>query len=140
MDCSLPGSSVHEILQGKNTGVGCHALLWGPSWPRDLTHCVYPTFCIASRFFTTEPSGKPHVPITYHCLPNTITRTTLRHSHSWGVVFVWSFPIVPIDTWSYEEEHDQRKFRMEAGVGGTANLESPKGGMSGILWVLLKIG
>ena len=49
------------------------------------------------------------------------------------MVFVWSFPIVPIDTWSYEEEHDQRKFRMEAGVGGTANLESPKGGMSGIL-------
>ena len=27
MDCSLPGSSVHGILQGKNTGVGCHALL-----------------------------------------------------------------------------------------------------------------
>ena len=29
MDCSLPGSSVHGILQGKNTGVGCHALLQG---------------------------------------------------------------------------------------------------------------
>ena len=24
MDCSLPGSSVHGILQGKNTGMGCH--------------------------------------------------------------------------------------------------------------------
>ena len=33
MDCSLPGSSVHGILQ--NTGVGCHALLWGSSQPRD---------------------------------------------------------------------------------------------------------
>ena len=29
MDNSLPGSSVHGILPGKNTGVGCHALLQG---------------------------------------------------------------------------------------------------------------
>ena len=29
MDSSLPGSSVHGILQGKNTGVGCHFLLQG---------------------------------------------------------------------------------------------------------------
>ena len=27
MDCSLPGSSVHGDSPGKNTGVGCHALL-----------------------------------------------------------------------------------------------------------------
>ena len=30
MDCSLPGSSVHGFdSPGKNTGVGCHALLQG---------------------------------------------------------------------------------------------------------------
>ena len=29
MDCSLPGSSVHEDSLGKNTGVVCHALLQG---------------------------------------------------------------------------------------------------------------
>ena len=29
MDCSLPGSSVHENSPGKNTGVGCQALLQG---------------------------------------------------------------------------------------------------------------
>ena len=30
MDCSLPGSSVHRILQARmNTGVGSHALLQG---------------------------------------------------------------------------------------------------------------
>ena len=29
MDCSLPGSSVHGDSSGKNTGVGCHALLQG---------------------------------------------------------------------------------------------------------------
>jgi len=27
MDCSLPGSSVYGDSPGKNTGVGCHALL-----------------------------------------------------------------------------------------------------------------
>ena len=33
MDCSPPGSSVHGDSPGKNTGVGCHALLQG----------IYPT-------------------------------------------------------------------------------------------------
>ena len=27
MDCSPPGSSIHKIFQGKNTGVDCHFLL-----------------------------------------------------------------------------------------------------------------
>ena len=27
MDCSPPGSSVHGDSPGKNTGVGCHALI-----------------------------------------------------------------------------------------------------------------
>ena len=29
VDCRPPGSSVHEILQARNTGLGCHALLQG---------------------------------------------------------------------------------------------------------------
>ena len=29
MNCSPPGSSVHGDSPGKNTGVGCHALLQG---------------------------------------------------------------------------------------------------------------
>ena len=29
MDCSLPGSSVHGDSPGKNTRMGCHALLQG---------------------------------------------------------------------------------------------------------------
>ena len=29
MYCSLPGSSIHRDSPGKNTGVGCHALLQG---------------------------------------------------------------------------------------------------------------
>ena len=54
MDCSPPGSSVHRIFPGKNT-VGCRFLLRGSSQPRDQT-CIP---CIAGRFFTTEPPGKP---------------------------------------------------------------------------------
>ena len=42
-DCSLPGSSVHRDSPGKNTGVGCHALLQGifPAQGRfwTLMHC-----------------------------------------------------------------------------------------------------
>ena len=29
MDCSPPGSSVHGMVPGRSTGVGCHALLQG---------------------------------------------------------------------------------------------------------------
>ena len=43
MDCSLPGSSIHGIFPGKNTGVGCHFLLQ-EIFPTqglnpDLLHC-----------------------------------------------------------------------------------------------------
>ena len=47
MDCSPPGFSVHGILPGKNTGVGCHALPQGIFPPRDQTQVSH----AASRFF-----------------------------------------------------------------------------------------
>ena len=43
MDCSPPGSSVHRDSPGKNTGMGCHALLQGISPAQGLNpglrHC-----------------------------------------------------------------------------------------------------
>ena len=51
MDCSLPGSSAHGILQAKNTGVGSHSLL----------QCIFPTqelnwvSCIAGRLLPESP-------------------------------------------------------------------------------------
>ena len=36
MNCSLSGSSVHGDSPGKNTGVGCHALLQGILPTQDL--------------------------------------------------------------------------------------------------------
>jgi len=44
MDCSPPGSSVHGDSPGKNTGVGCHALLQGifpiQESNQGLLHCM----------------------------------------------------------------------------------------------------
>ena len=39
MGCSLPGSSVHGISPGKNTGVGCYSLLQGIFHTQGLNPC-----------------------------------------------------------------------------------------------------
>ena len=54
-DCSPPGSSVHGPRQDHWSG---HFLLQGIFLTQEQTNisCVS---CIAGRFFTTEPSGKP---------------------------------------------------------------------------------
>ena len=47
---------------GKNTGVGCHALLpRESSLPRDRTRSMSCSSWIAGRFFTSEPPGKPQL-------------------------------------------------------------------------------
>ena len=59
VDHSLPGSSVHGILQARIlVWVAMHSSR-GPSWPRDQIHISYIVSCIADRFFTAEPPGKP---------------------------------------------------------------------------------
>ena len=58
MDCCLPGSSVHGILQAR-------ILKWvamsssGGSFPPRGRNCISCSSCIAGGFFTTEPPGKP---------------------------------------------------------------------------------
>ena len=51
MDCSLPGFSVHGGSLGKNTGVGCHALLQGifPTQGSNpgLLHCRWILYCLS---------------------------------------------------------------------------------------------
>ena len=47
MDCGPPDSSVQRASPGKNTGVGCHALLWESSQSGDWTQVS----CIIGRFF-----------------------------------------------------------------------------------------
>ena len=55
MDCSLPGSSVHGILQAKILEPVAISDSRGSSRLRDRTW----VFCIAGRLFTPEPSRKP---------------------------------------------------------------------------------
>ena len=55
VDCSPPGSSVHGDSPGKNTGVGCHALLQG-IFPIQGSN---PGLLITGRFFTIWANDKP---------------------------------------------------------------------------------
>ena len=69
MDCSPPGSSVHGDSPGKNTGVGCHALLQG----------VFPTQGLNPGLpdsLPSEPPGKPTWTCIVFCkkLGDTVTR------------------------------------------------------------------
>ena len=59
MDCSLPGSSVHGILQARILKWVAISFFRGSSQPRDWTRVS----CIAGRFSTTEPPWKPLVTI-----------------------------------------------------------------------------
>ena len=59
MDCSPPGFSVHGILQARILEWIAIHFSRGSSRPRDRTQVSF-RFCTAGRFFTPEPSGKPH--------------------------------------------------------------------------------
>ena len=58
MDCSLSDTSLHGILQARILEWVAMPSSRGSSWPRDRT-CVSCISCIAGRFFTPEPPGKP---------------------------------------------------------------------------------
>ena len=57
--CSLPGFSVHGILQAKNTGVVCSFLLQGNFPNLDVEPVSLASPALAGRFFTTVPIGGP---------------------------------------------------------------------------------
>ena len=58
MDCSLPGSSIHRILQVRILEWIAISFSRGSSWPRDWTH-VFASPALAGGLFTTGSSGKP---------------------------------------------------------------------------------
>ena len=54
IDCSPQGSSVHGDSSGKNTGVGCHALLLQGTFPTQgsnpgLPHCRRILYCLSQQ-------------------------------------------------------------------------------------------
>ena len=68
MDCSPPGSSVQRDSPGKNSGVGCHALLQGIFPTLGLNSCLSPPPAFQEDSLPIEPTGKPHKHSEY--LPN----------------------------------------------------------------------
>ena len=60
MVCSLPGSSVHGILQARIVEWVAISSSRGSSRSGDQTHVSCISF-IAGRAFTTEPPGKPQI-------------------------------------------------------------------------------
>ena len=62
LDCSLPGSSVHGIFQARILEWLAISFSRGSSWPKDRSHVP----CIAGRFFTAEPPGKPNSSCIYN--------------------------------------------------------------------------
>ena len=59
MDCGPPGSSVHRISQARILEWVAISFSRGSSWPRGWTRGSCQISCIAGRFLTTEPPGKP---------------------------------------------------------------------------------
>ena len=57
VDCSLPGSSVHGVLQARILERFAMLSSRGFLRPRNQMHVC----CNAGRFFTTEPPGKPQL-------------------------------------------------------------------------------
>ena len=59
MNCSLPGSSVHEISHGKNTGRGCRALLQGIFPAQGSNPCLLCLLHWQAGSLPPAPFGKP---------------------------------------------------------------------------------
>ena len=78
MDYSLPGSSVHEIFPGKNTGLGCHFLL----------HYINP----AIKWYSLEFNQLRRL----HCLKKNkvsflIDLASNLHTVQWSLPLIWDF-------------------------------------------------
>ena len=67
MDCTPPGSSVHGDSLGKNTGVGCHALLQGTFSTQDGA-CVSHVSCIGRQIlYHQRHLGSPSLGLVLCC-------------------------------------------------------------------------
>ena len=61
-DCNPRGSWVHGIMQARIWEWVAISYSRGSYWPRDWTH-ISCMSCLAGRFFSTEPPGKPWGPM-----------------------------------------------------------------------------
>ena len=100
MDSSLPGSSLHGILQARILGWVAISFSRDSSQPRDQT----PSPTIVGGFFTTEPQGNPLWPpgpnnqwhsSAYCPCKESMEQSLLQtpHDHQWGTNFHFLKPL-----------------------------------------------
>ena len=88
LDCSLPGSSDHRILQARILEwIAIHSSR-GSSWFRNWTHVSYSS-CSAGEFFTTKSLGKPYT----HTHTHTHTHVAVVQSLSCAQLFATSWTV-----------------------------------------------
>ena len=86
MDYSPPGSSVHGITSGKNSGVGCHFLLQGIFVAQGPKPSLLTSPASADGFFTTgatweAPSASDDRPESFSLVPSTLHPAWERWLH-----------------------------------------------------------
>ena len=83
MDCSPPGSSVHEILQARILEWVAMPSSRGSSRPRDRTWAFCGS-CTAGEFFSTESLGKPDLCLVFPY--DSIQPSSLLHIFFYGLI------------------------------------------------------
>ena len=78
VDCSLPGSSIHGILQARITGVGCHALLQEIFPTQGLNPCL---LRLQHWWVGSLPLAAPGKP----CPPSIVPSYSARGLSGWRV-------------------------------------------------------
>ena len=102
MDCSPPGSSVQGTLPGKNTGVGCHALLQGIFPTQGLNPRRFMSPVLVGRFFTTSTTCEAlpsqdflFILFTQDKIDNTFSQKINRWGQGEaGISYLFCFPIL----------------------------------------------
>ena len=95
MDCSLPGSSVHGILQAGIPEWIAISFSRGSSWPRDQTQVS----CIVGRFFTNWATreapriGREHIPFSFKDKAGKWKRVLFRTWRVWATTLATSWGI-----------------------------------------------
>ena len=93
IDCSLPGSSVHGIIQARILEWVALPFSRGSSQPRDWTRISCDS-CIAGRFFTAE---SPEKPLLCHTRENKAPKSWFHFYLSIFMVMTW----VGGEKWNY---------------------------------------
>ena len=106
MDCSPPGSSVHDVFQARTLEWATIPFSRGSSQRRDRA-CFSCTSCIAGRFLTNEPPGKSHsMKVAQSCLTLCDPMDSIVHGVLQIRILEWvAFPYGLHSPWNSPEQN-----------------------------------